>query len=134
MISTQLKNIVKMWPSLSKTLSVPHTKREYNKLCKYLDELLDEVGNNESHELASLMETVGLLVAEYEKQYYPMTDARGIDALKFLMKEHGLKQVDLKEIGSQGVVSEILHGKRELNIRQVKILAKKFSISPTVFI
>ncbi len=134
MISAQLKSIARIWPSLSKTLSVPHTKIEYNKLCKYLDEIVDEVGNNENHELASLLETVGLLVAEYEKQYYPMPEARGIDALKLLMKEHGLKQTDLKKIGSQGVVSEILQGKRELNIRQIKILAEKFSISPTVFI
>ena len=82
----------------------------------------------------TLMETVGLLIAEYEKQYYPIPEARGIDALKYLMKEHGIKQSDLKDIGSQGVVSEILRGKRELNIRQIKTLANKFSISPTVFI
>ena len=54
--------------------------------------------------------------------------------LKELMREHGLKQADLSEIGSQGVVSEILCGKRELNLRQVKLLGKRFSVSPSVFI
>jgi HTH-type transcriptional regulator/antitoxin HigA len=50
------------------------------------------------------------------------------------MEEHTLKQSDLSEIGSQGVVSEILNGKRELNLRQVKLLSQRFSVSPNVFI
>ena len=50
------------------------------------------------------------------------------------MEEHGLKQSDLLELGSQGVVSEILSGKRQLNIRQVKLLAKRFKVSPAVFV
>ena len=54
--------------------------------------------------------------------------------LKFLMREHGLRQSDLPEIGSQGVVSEVLAGKRDLNARQIKRLAKRFGVSPAVFI
>ena len=50
------------------------------------------------------------------------------------MQEHGLKQSDLKEIGSQGVVSEILSGKRALNIDQVKKISSKLHVSPLVFI
>jgi len=50
------------------------------------------------------------------------------------MEEHGLRQSDLAEVGSQGVVSEILNGKRELNVRQIRELAKRFHISPAVFI
>lgn len=50
------------------------------------------------------------------------------------MAQHGIKQSDLHEIGSQGVVSEILTGKRELNIRQVRALSERFCISPTTFV
>ena len=50
------------------------------------------------------------------------------------MKEHGLKQSDLSEIGSQGVISEILSGKRQLNIRQIKMLSQRFKVSPAVFV
>jgi HTH-type transcriptional regulator/antitoxin HigA len=51
------------------------------------------------------------------------------------MEQHDLRQSDLrKEIGSQGVVSEILSGNRELNTRQIRALAKRFSVSPAVFI
>ena len=50
------------------------------------------------------------------------------------MDQHELKQSDLPEIGSQGVVSEILTGKRELNVRQVRALAQRFSVSAATFI
>jgi len=39
----------------------------------------------------------------------------------------------LPEVGSQGVVSEVLSGKRELNVRQIRALAKRFHVSPAVF-
>ena len=50
------------------------------------------------------------------------------------MEEHGLKQKDLSELGSQGVVSEILNRKRELNLRQVRALGERFQVSASVFI
>lgn len=50
------------------------------------------------------------------------------------MEEHELTQSDLPEIGSQGVVSEVLNGKRELNLRQVRALANRFHVSPAVFV
>jgi HTH-type transcriptional regulator/antitoxin HigA len=49
------------------------------------------------------------------------------------MEDHGLKQSDLPEIGSQGVISEILSGKRPFNVRQIKLLSKIFNVSPAVF-
>jgi HTH-type transcriptional regulator / antitoxin HigA len=60
-------------------------------------------------------------------------ESTGVDVLRFLMEEHGLSQSDLPEMGSQGVVSEILNGKRELNLRQVRALAEKFKVSSAVF-
>ena len=134
MLSKELKNIEKIWPVVSEVLSVPHNKKDYINLCKRMDELIDEAGNNEKHPLASLMEITGLLIAKYEEENYPVKEPDGSAVLKQLMREHGLKQADLSEIGSQGVVSEILSGKRELNVRQIKLLSGRFSVSPAVFI
>ena len=50
------------------------------------------------------------------------------------MAQYGINQSDLHEIGSQGVVSEILAGKRELNIRQVRALSQRFRVSPATFV
>ena len=92
------------------------------------------MGNNERHPLSSLMETIGSLVETYESRNIPEIEGNPIDTLNALMAEHGLKQSDLPEIGSQGVLSEILSDKRQLNARQIKLLSKRFKVSPALFI
>ena len=132
-MNTQLEKIAKMWPGIQNIFSVPHNQKEYNRLVHILDGLIDEVGENESHPLASLMETLGSLIESYEVQNIPEIGGSPIDTLKTLMEDHGLKQSDLPEIGSQGVISEILSGKRPFNVRQIKLLSKRFNVSPAVF-
>jgi len=51
--------------------SVPHNEREYRKQVKLLDRLVDEVGENENHPLASLMEVLGVLIEKYEDENVP---------------------------------------------------------------
>ena len=50
------------------------------------------------------------------------------------MDEHGLSQADLPEVGSQGVVSEVLRGRRQINVRQVRALSERFGVSSAVFV
>jgi HTH-type transcriptional regulator/antitoxin HigA len=133
-MNSQLENIEKIWPTIKSIFSVPHSEKEYNSLVETLDILVDEVGNNQNHKLAPVMETIGNLIENYEDQKYKIKESSPVDTLKYLMHEHGLNQVDLKEIGSQGVVSEILTGKRTLNIEQIKKISNKFNVSPLVFI
>ena len=59
------------WTELSKTVSVPHTDAEYQRLVAFLDRLVDEVGEDEKHPLASLMEVVGVLIERYEDEHVP---------------------------------------------------------------
>jgi len=132
-MNTQLEEIAKIWPNIQSTFSVPHNEKDYNRLVQLLDGVIDEVGDDESHPLASLMETLGSLIESYEDRSIPEIEGNPTDTLKFLMEEHGLKQSDLSEIGSQGIVSEILAGKRQLNVRQIKLLSKRLSVSPVVF-
>lgn len=132
--SANIEKIEKVWPLVSRFVSVPHTQEQYENAVKMLDELIDRIGEAENHPLASLMETLGTLIENYEKQTFPEPVADPMGVLKFLMEEHHLNQADLAEIGSQGVVSEILNGKRELNLRQIKSLSRRFNVSPAVFI
>lgn len=99
-----------------------------------LEALLDDAQGNEAHPAMGLVDIVGDLIENYETKHHPLPDATGVQALKFLMEQHGLKQSDLAEIGSQGVVSEILTNKRELNIRQVRALSERFGVSAATFI
>ena len=133
-MDTELQKAAKVWPGIQNIISIPHNSREYNRLVRFLDDLIDEVREDESHPLASLMETIGSHVELYEYRNLVENLGDPIDALKFLIDEHGLKQGDLTGIGSQGVVSEILSGKRQLNVRQIKLLSKRFNISPAVFV
>ena len=132
-MNSQIEKIAKIWPGIQNIFSVPHTQKEYKRLVDILDGLIDEVGENESHPLASLMETLGSLVESYEDQYVQIDEGSPSDVLKYLMEEHDLKQSDLPEIGSQGVISEILSGKRQFNVRQIKLLSDRFKVSPAVF-
>ena len=50
------------------------------------------------------------------------------------MEQHGLKQADLPEIGAQSAVSAVLGGKRQLDLRQVSALSKRFGVPADAFI
>jgi len=121
------------WMALSPLLSI-RNEHEYDLAVERLNSLLDEVGTDEQHPLSTLLDTLGTLIHAYEEQHYPMPECSGVEVLRFLMDEHGLTQSDVPEIGSQGVVSDILRGKRELNVRQIRALAQRFRVSPAVFI
>ena len=131
-----LENTIKHWKYISPLIHEPQNKNDYKKLSCFLDKLLDMVGDNESHELIGLVDVIGHMIAMYDEEHIrSVKKDAGIDALKFLMEQHALHQRDLKnEIGSQGVVSEILNGKRQLNITQIKKLSVRFNVSPTTFI
>ena len=68
-MTTALKKSLAHWPELSHAVFVPHTEAECRRLVRLLDQLTDEVGNDESHPLASLMEIIGLLVEKYEDEH-----------------------------------------------------------------
>jgi HTH-type transcriptional regulator/antitoxin HigA len=121
------------WTAISPLLSI-RNEHEYDLAVEHLNRLLDEVGPDEQHPLYTLLDTLGTLIHAYEEEHHPIPECSGVDVLRFLMEEHGLTQLDLPEVGSQGVVSDILRGKRELNVRQIRALATRFHVSPAVFI
>lgn len=71
MQSLDVNKTADAWAPLSRTLFVPHTESEYRQLVELLDTLIDEVGEDESHPLASLMEVVGILIEKYEDEHVP---------------------------------------------------------------
>ena len=50
---------------------VSHLEEEYRQLVALLDSIIDEVGEDKSHPLASLMEIVGVLIEKYEDEHVP---------------------------------------------------------------
>ena len=116
-------------------IGVIRSDREFQRMVALLDEVVDEAGSDENHPLAGLADLLGELIARYEEDRVRIPEAEPRTVLDFLMKRNGLRQSDLgDEIGSQGVVSEVLGGKRAINARQAKALATRFGVSPAVFL
>lgn len=69
MSAAQIMQITESWKALSPMLRVPHTETEYNDLVAFLDDLVDIVGEDESHPLGSLMDVVGSLIESYESAH-----------------------------------------------------------------
>ena len=132
---TDLNNTIKHWKYIASNIHEPLNDDDYNRLSNILDRLLDIVGENEKHELIGLVDVISHMISMYDDQKkYSLDRISGISALKFLMKQHHLNQSDLPEIGSQGVISEILNGKRQLDLKQIKMLSHRFHVSAETFI
>ena len=57
------------WKNLSDTVFVPHTEAEYERLVAMVDDLVDQVGEDESHPLASMMDVLSALIENYENTH-----------------------------------------------------------------
>lgn len=136
MLATEMERIMQEYRRLRAVVPLGsiRTKKEYERAVGLLDAILDEIGEDEKHPMAELADAIGVFVERYEAEHSPIPAGKPADVLRFLMTENGLRQSDFPEIGSQGVVSEILSNKRELNTRQIRKLAKRFRVSPAVFV
>jgi HTH-type transcriptional regulator / antitoxin HigA len=65
----ELEKVTKAWPPISRAVRVPHTDADYRDLVQLLDRLTDEVGEDENHPLASLMDVLGVLIEKYEDEH-----------------------------------------------------------------
>ncbi len=86
----------------------------------------------------ALYDLVLMLVKDYESKICPMDDWRSqspTEMLQYLLESSGKKQSDLVGIiGSSGIVSEVVNGKRSISKSQAKKLGEMFQVSPSLFI
>lgn len=133
-MNARLDTALAHWSYIAPLLIPPGNDADYQALVESLDAILDAGGADEAHPLAGLAAMVGDLVADYEARRYPMPEGMSaVEALAFLMEQHDLRQSDLPEIGNQAKVSEILSGKRKINLRHAQALAKRFGVGVEVF-
>lgn len=115
----------------------PVNAKEYSKLEKILDSLIDEVRDNEKHSLALAMQIIGDNLEQYDNEHFPEIgeDINDVDMVKYLIQQHNLRQEDLANIfGGQANVSSYLSGKRPLSKNQILGLKKRFGISADFFV
>jgi HTH-type transcriptional regulator/antitoxin HigA len=132
-----LASIVPAWQALSKTAGIGPIRSEaqYDRMIGLLETLLDKSrGARRQAALEGLIDIVAHFIEEYEAKHHAIPDCPPHEMLRYFMERDRLRQSDLPEIGNQGKVSEILAGKRNLNARQIKLLAGRFKVSPAVFL
>lgn len=133
-MSVLIEQAVEHWEFVSPLLRKPKSEADYDVLVEAHDELLDIVGDDETHPLMGLVDIIGDWVEAYDLEHWPIPEVSGVEVLRSMMQEHGLTQSDLPGVGPQSVVSEILSGKRQLNVRQIRWLAEHFKVPVDMFI
>jgi HTH-type transcriptional regulator/antitoxin HigA len=133
-MNIRVKTAIQHWSYVAPLLQPARNEKEYAQLVEALDAAIDEGGGDEKHPLARLAEYLGELISEYEAKDKMPPAATGAEVLRYLMERDNLRQIDLPELGSQGIVSELLSGRRDFNARQAKELALRFGVSAVLFI
>ncbi|MBP5975028.1 transcriptional regulator [Brasilonema sp. CT11] len=109
------------------------TEEEYERVLKVVEQLTFK--KNRTTEEQALHKLLVILVEIYETQNYPMDQSAPHEILQHIMEASDTRQADLVGIiGSSGVVSEVVNGKRSISKAQAKALGDYFKVSPSLFI
>jgi HTH-type transcriptional regulator / antitoxin HigA len=108
------------------------SERQHKEYLSVLDKLASkDHPTNEEEKYAEVLMT---LIEAYEEDHHSIPEAPAVEVLRTLMHANDLRQKDLVPIfGSESIVSEVLHKKRDLNKTHIEKLSKRFQISPAVF-
>jgi HTH-type transcriptional regulator / antitoxin HigA len=108
------------------------SERQHEEYLSVLDKLASK--DNPSSDEEKYAEVLITLIEAYEEEHYPIADASPIQVQCALMDANNLLQKDLVPIfGSESIVSEVLHKKRNLNKTHIERLSERFRVSPSVF-
>jgi HTH-type transcriptional regulator/antitoxin HigA len=120
---------------LRKALPRPiRTEKENERYLRIVEHLMD-LGERMTPEQRELMDLLVTLIERFEAERYSLSAASPVEVLRELMEARGMKLAGLAAlIGSKGVASEILRGKRGLSKTNIRRLAEHFHVSPEVFL
>ncbi|MGF1522763.1 MAG: type II toxin-antitoxin system HigA family antitoxin [Leptolyngbyaceae cyanobacterium] len=97
-----------------------------------IDNLLDS--GEITPEEQDYINVLGILVHEYEEEHVFIPDLYGVELLKALIDELGLKQKDLVNVfKTESIISAILNGQRKFTVEHIEKLSDFFKLSPSVF-
>jgi len=120
---------------LASTLPAVIRSEAENERCIRALEDLDSKGSRLSTAERRLADLLTLLVEDFEEKHYALKPADPVTVIEELMSANGLKQKDLLDVfGTPSIVSEVLHGKRQLTTEHIRRLSRRFHVSPEAFI
>jgi HTH-type transcriptional regulator / antitoxin HigA len=108
------------------------SERQHEQYLSVLDKLASK--DNPTTEEEKYAEVLMTLIEAYEGEHHSIPGASPVEVLRTLMNANDLRQKDMVPIfGSESIVSEVLHKKRDLNKTHIEKLSRRFNVSPTVF-
>jgi HTH-type transcriptional regulator/antitoxin HigA len=127
--------ILQAWMPFKAAVGVTRIRNEadYAQTCATVEALLDEIGDDEEHPLAEVLDFLADQIKAYEDGHFTIPDAEPREVLRFLIDQHGLKQEDLADCAPQSRISEILSGKRPISKAIAKKLAVRFNVGADLF-
>ncbi|HEY9768611.1 MAG TPA: transcriptional regulator [Coleofasciculaceae cyanobacterium] len=89
---------------------------------------------NRSLEEDAILKLLVTLIEKFENENYPLGEGTPHSMLLHLMESNEIKENLVGVIGSRGVVSEVVNGKRSISKAQAKALAEFFAVDVGLFI
>ncbi len=129
-----LEQIAQSWQNIAPLLIPLSSEEDCERREEQLKKLIKLNQPKKDPQITHLIKSIALTIEEYEKKEFPLEKATGIEVLQYLMAEHNLNESDFPEIGNQDLVSELLSCKQELNLKMIKVLAKRFGVTEQTFL
>lgn len=131
-----LDTLAQAWDAWRSVIGVTRidTPEDYDRAVALINAIIDEIGQDETHPLAEVLDYLGDLVKAYEDVHVLIPPAPPQEVLRFLMEEHLLTQADLVDCAPPSHLSEILAGKRAISKAIAKRLAARFGVHADVFL
>ncbi len=132
MIAETYNQVVEHWKPVCEFLSVPKSDEQCDRMTEFLNHLLDETGDNENHPLFPLTDTLTSLIESYETRTIPEPETSPSEILQFLMEENNLTPKDLKELGTEQEINQLLNG-NPFDTYQIRYMCQRFHLRADIF-
>ena len=129
-----IEQISQSWQNIAPLLVPVLSEEDCDRREEQLKKLIKLNQQKKDPQISYLIKSMALIIEKYEKKEFSIEKSTGIEILQYLMDEHGLNELDFPEIGNQELMLDLLNGKQELNVRMIKVLAKRFGISEQTFL
>ena len=129
-----IEQISQGWQNIAPLLVPVFSEEDSDRREEQLKNLIKLNQSKKDTQISYLIKSIALTIKEYEQKEFPIEKPAGIEILQYLMEEHGLNVSDFPEIGNQALMLDLLNGKQELNVRMIKVLAKRFGVSEQTFL
>jgi HTH-type transcriptional regulator / antitoxin HigA len=84
---------------------------------------------DEGSDAAAHFDALVLLIEQYEAKHYPIPVASPVEVIKSVMEANSYSRADLVAvIGSKARAADLLNGKREINLDQIRKLSREWNI------